>query len=178
MPAPADEQKKQEYYRDARFTKNYDGIWQTVGKCVYCDLNPKYVFFEENGVVMTINLYAYIDGHLLVVPRRHIRSPKDLTELEWSTMRKLFYIAKRLIRESHDVKGMQIIQKDGTDAQGSVPDHLHFQCIPFDSPDLSVWNYRKLKHTPLENANLYKDQAKQIARLAAKFEDKYRDGSS
>jgi len=50
---------------------------------------------------------------------------------------------------------------------------LHFQCLPFDAPDLSVWNYRKLKYTPLQNAELYKNRAKQIIKLAKKFDEKY-----
>lgn len=164
---------KQLAYRDARFTKAYDGIWQSVGKCVYCDLNPKYVFYEDNGVVMTVNLYAYIDGHMLIVPRRHVRSPKDLTASEWDTVRKCFYLAKRLMGEVHGAKGIQLIQKDGSDAQSTVTDHLHFQAIPFDAPDLCVWNYRRLKFTPLENAELYRQADKKIAKYDQRFTDKY-----
>src|ERR1700761_569190 len=117
MPKELSEQEKQIRYRDARFTNQYDDIWQSVGKCVFCDLNPKYVFFEENGVVMTVQLYAYIDGHILVVPRRHVRSVKELTPLEWETMRKCMYLAKKAIRELHGIKGIQILQKEGAVAQ-------------------------------------------------------------
>jgi histidine triad (HIT) family protein len=170
----ADEQHKQEGYRDARITGTYDSIWQSVGKCVFCDLRDKYVFYEENGIVMTIALYAYIDGHFMVVPKRHVRSVKELTAAEWETMRKLFYIAKKLIRKIHGVKGMQIVQKDGADAQSTV-EHIHFHCVPFDSPDLSTWNYRQLSKTPLENADLYKSKRNSIAKLSQRFAEKYAD---
>ena len=163
MKLTPEEQKKQELYRDARFTKQYDGIWQSVGKCVFCDLRDKYIVHEENGVVLAITLYAYIDGHCMIIPRRHVRSMKELTALEWETVRKLAYIAKKMIRQTHGVKGMQFVQKDGADAQSTVDQHLHFHCIPFDAPDLCQWNYRKLKNTPLENTQLYKEQAKTIA---------------
>jgi histidine triad (HIT) family protein len=171
-----EDQKQQEYYRDARSGGYYDGIWQTVGKCVFCDMRDKYIFFEENGVVMTVKLYAYIDGDLMIIPRRHVRSVKELTPDEWETMRKMMYIAKKLIRKVHGIKGMQIIQKDGVVAQSTV-EHLHFQCVPFDAPDLNTWRYRKLKNTPLENARLYKAQSKKIAELDEKFTQKY-DGSA
>lgn len=170
-----EERKKQEYYRDARTGGYYGDIWTSVGKCVFCDMRDKYIFFEENGVVMTIVLYAYIDGHLMIIPRRHVRSVKELTPEEWESMRKMMYMAKKLIRRVHGIKGMQIIQKDGAEAQSTV-EHLHFQCVPFDAPDLSTWNYRKLKYTPLENAHLYQEQAKTIAKLSAKFKDKYEGG--
>jgi histidine triad (HIT) family protein len=172
-----EQQKKQELYRDARATDKYDEIWQSVNKCVFCDLKDKYIFFEENGVVMTISLYAYIDGHFMIVPRRHIRSAKELTQLEWETIRKFTYIAKKLIKDVHGIKGMQIIQKDGSVAQSTV-EHIHFHCIPFDSADLSVWNYRKLKNTPLENVDLYKRAGKSIVKNGMKFERKYKNYSS
>jgi diadenosine tetraphosphate (Ap4A) HIT family hydrolase/8-oxo-dGTP pyrophosphatase MutT (NUDIX family) len=173
MQLTPEEQKQQETYRDARFTKIYDGIWKSVGKCVFCDLREKYIFFEENGVVMTISLYAYIDGHFMIIPRRHIRSAKELTQLEWETIRKFTYIAKKLIREVHGVRGMQVVQKDGADAQSTVDQHLHYHCIPFDAPDLVEWNFRKLKYTPLENVALYKDAGKKIVELDRKYEKKY-----
>ncbi len=167
-----DEKKKQIAYRDARTSKAYDKIWQSVGKCVFCDLNTSYIINEENGIVMTVALYAYIDGHIMIIPRRHIRSVKELTPEEWETMRKFMYLAKKLIREAHKVKGMQIIQKDGIPAQSTV-EHLHFHCIPFDSPDLAVWNYRKLSYTPLENVTLYKKLGPKMAKLSKRYGRKY-----
>lgn len=172
--SPTPEDEKQILYRDARITGKYNDIWQSVGKCVFCDLNDKYVFYEENGVVMTIALYAYIDGHMMIIPRRHVRSVKELTPEEWETMRKFMYIAKKLIRDVHGIKGMQIIQKDGAEAQSTV-EHIHFHCIPFDDPNLSIWNYRQLEHTPLENANEYKEKHDKIVKLSKRFAEKYQD---
>ncbi|NTW61982.1 HIT family protein [Candidatus Saccharibacteria bacterium] len=170
------EAKKQIGYRDARITGAYDNIWQTVGKCAFCHLNNKYVVYEENGVVLVVALYAYIDGHMMIIPRRHIRSVKELTSVEWETMRKFMYIAKKMIREVHGIKGMQIIQKDGADAQSTV-EHLHFHCVPFDSPDLTVWNYRQLTHTPVENTEKYRAKMTNIEKLAKRFSKKYGDDS-
>ncbi|HSX16492.1 MAG TPA: NUDIX domain-containing protein [Patescibacteria group bacterium] len=177
MKLTPEERQKQEQYRDARFNKQYDSIWQSVGKCVFCDLKDKYIFFEENGIVMTVSLFAYIDGHFMIVPRRHVKSPKELTQLEWDTVRKFFYIAKKLVRDVHGIKGMQIVQKDGSDAQSTVDQHLHFHCIPFDKSDLCEWNYRKLALTPIENAEKYRSAKKKIVSLDKKFDEKYRSPS-
>ena len=166
------EDEKQILYRDARKTGAYDQIWQNVGKCCFCDLREKYIIFEENDVVLTVPLYAYIDGQLMIIPRRHVRSVKELTSAEWETMRKFMYLAKKLIREIHGIKGMQIVQKDGADAQSTVK-HLHFHCIPFDAPDLCEWNYRELKNTPVENAKLYQNRSGKIAKLSQRFQEKY-----
>lgn len=179
MQKPDDEQKKQEYYRDARTKGYYGDIWTSVGKCVFCDMRDKYIFHEENGIVMTVALFAYIDGNLMIVPRRHVRSVKELTTEEWETVRKFMYIAKKLIRKVHSIKGLQYIIRDGgIEAQSTVSDHLHIHCIPFDAPDLSTWNYRQLKYTPLENAELYKKEAKTLKKLVSKFEEKYGEEKS
>lgn len=172
-----EEQKQEENFRTARTTGAYDHIWQTVGRCVFCghdDVQEHHEVYEENGVYMTVPAYAYIDGHLLVIPRRHIRSVKELTPEEWETMRKMFYLAKKMIRGVYGIKGMQIVQKDGRDAQSTV-EHLHFHCVPFDAPDLSTWNYRELKHTPYENAELYKAKTDTLQKLAKRYNEKYGD---
>ena|ERR1700741_4753487 len=174
MELSEEDKKKQALYRDARYTNQYEGIWLNTGKCVFCDLKEKYILFEENNVVLAITVFAYIDGHLMIIPRRHIRSIKELTAQEWETVRKLTYLAKKLIRKTHGIKGMQFIQKDGADAQSTV-EHIHFHCIPFDGPDLSTWHYRKLQNTPLENAALYREQQKNVAKLSDKFDQKYGD---
>lgn len=175
MKLTPEEQKEQEHYRDARFSGGYGDIWKSVGKCVFCEVErDKYNIFEENGMMLTVNVFAYIDGHLMIIPRRHIRSVKELTSEEWESARKLMYIAKKLIRKVHGIKGLQYIIRDGgIEAQSTVSDHLHIHAIPFDAADLSVWNYRKLKYTPLENTELFKAQSKKIAELAKKFDDKY-----
>lgn len=166
--------QKQEYYRDARVTGDYDNIWKSTDGCVFCALNEKYVIYEENNIALVVQLFAYIDGHVLIIPRRHIRSVKELTRTEWDTMRKMMYIAKKMIRDIYGIKGMQIIQKEGAGSQSTV-EHLHFHCIPFDSPDLNQWNYRKLKNTPIENTELYRSKKSSIEKLAKRFAEKYQD---
>jgi diadenosine tetraphosphate (Ap4A) HIT family hydrolase/8-oxo-dGTP pyrophosphatase MutT (NUDIX family) len=169
------ESEKQALYRDARFTGKYDGIWQTTGKCVFCDLRDKYILLEENGMVLAVSLFAYIDGHLMIIPRRHVSAAKDLTQAEWDTVRKFSYLAKKMIKDVHHIKGMQVLLREGgVVAQSTVTEHLHIHCIPFDAPDLSQWNVRQLKHTPLENIALYKNAGKKLIDLDVRFEHKYK----
>lgn len=173
---PAEEREKQIYYRDARTGGYYGKIWTSVGKCVFCDMRGKYIVHEENGIVLTVALYAYIDGNLMIVPRRHVKSAKELTNEEWETIRKFMYIAKKIIRKVHGLKDIQYLLRDGgVTVNSTVQDHLHMHCIPFDAPDLNVWNYRQLTYTPLENAELFRAQKKKIASLSKRFEEKYKD---
>jgi diadenosine tetraphosphate (Ap4A) HIT family hydrolase len=164
----------QDKMKSARTSGNYDEIWRSTGKCVFCDLKEKYILYEENGIVLTINLYPYIDGQMMAIPRRHIQSPKELSNLEWETIRKMNYLAKKLVKKVHGLKGLwTLIREGGEVANMTVSDHLHVQFIPFDSPDLCKWNYRELKNTPLENVELYRKQAEEMKNLIEKFEGKY-----
>lgn len=173
---PTDEIKKQEYYKNARTGGYYGDIWTTVGKCVFCDLRDKYIVHEENGVVLTVPLFAYIDGNLMIIPRRHVKSVKELTDEEWETVRKFMYVAKKIIRKVHDLKDIQYVVRDGGMAVNStVQDHFHMHCIPSDGPDLTVWNYRDLKYTPLENAEMFKSKSVDIEKLSKRFDKKYAD---
>lgn len=173
-----EERQKQEYYRDARTGGYYGKIWTTVGKCVFCDLRDKYIVHEENDVVLAVPLYAYIDGNLMIIPRRHVKSAKELTPEEWETVRKFMYIAKKMIRKVHGLKEMIYMVRDGGNLVNStVQDHIHIHCIPSDGPDLNTWNYRKLKYTPLENATLFRGEAKTITNLSERFSDKYEDAA-
>jgi diadenosine tetraphosphate (Ap4A) HIT family hydrolase len=162
--------------KNARTSGEYDKIWQSTGKCVFCDLKDKYILFEENDIALTINLYPYIDGQILAIPRNHIQSPKELSPEQWDIIRKFNYLAKKMMKKIYGYKAMWTLIREGGDlAQMSVSDHLHVQFIPFDAKDLCVWNYRELKNTPLENVKLYKDQEKEMKELIEKFESKYRD---
>jgi len=169
---------EQEIMKNARSGKYYDGIWKSTGKCVFCDLKEKYILYEENGIALTINLYPYIDGQMMAIPRRHVQSPKELSSPEWGTIRKMNYIAKKLIKKVHRLKGLwTLIREGGEVANMTVTDHLHVQFIPFDSPDLCKWNYRELKYTPLENVDLYKKQYREMKKMIEKFDKKYKGKS-
>lgn len=164
----------QEKMKMARSEDWYDEIWKNVGKCVFCDLKDKYILFEENDIVLTINLYPYIDGQLMAIPRKHLQSPKELTDEQWNTIRKMNYIAKKLVKKVHGIKGLwTLIREGGENAQMTVTDHLHVQFIPFDKKDLCKWNFRELKFTPLENVDLYKKDPGLIKYLCKRFEYKY-----
>lgn len=152
----------------------YEEIWQNVGKCVFCDLKEKYIIHEKDGVVLTTNLFPYIDGQMMIIPRRHVNSAKELTKDEWETIRIYSYIGKKIMRKAHKYKNMwHLLREGGPTAQKTVTDHLHVQLIPFDKSDLAKWNYRKLKYSPIENSQKYQELNKYIDKKLENFEKSY-----
>lgn len=176
MPA---KNKQQLATKTARATGEYSKIWQNTGKCVFCDLKKKYIIAEENNIALTVNLYPYIDGHLMAIPRQHISSPKQLTDKQWQTIRKFGYLAKKLMRKIYGYKSMwTLIREGGTKAQMTVSDHLHVQFIPFDAADLCSWNYRQIKYTAKENAQKYHQQKEYMLKLSKRYQKKYEQNKS
>lgn len=164
----------QQQMKQARTQGHYDQIWQNTGKCVFCDLKDKYILWEENDLVLTINLFPYVDGQLMAIPRKHLKSPKELTAAQWETIRKFGYLAKKIFKQVYHYPGLwTLIREGGTKAQMTVTDHLHVQFIPFDQPDLCEWHYRQLQHTPLENLTLIKKTGPDLKKLLARFDQKY-----
>src|SRR5579871_6106142 len=96
----------QEEMKNARLNGSYYRIWKSTGKCVFCDLKDKYILREENGIALVVSLFPYIDGHLMATPRRHVSSPKELSSLEWDTIRKFNYLAKKLVKKVHKITGL------------------------------------------------------------------------
>ena len=64
---------------NARLEGKYHNIAENVGKCVFCDLRDKYVVTKQDQWILTVNIFPYIDGQVLVLPERHIENYHDLT---------------------------------------------------------------------------------------------------
>ncbi len=159
--------------KQARTKDWYDKIWKTVGKCVFCDLEDKYIIFEKNGIVLTSNLYPYIDAHLLIVPRRHIEYVKELTKEEWQTVNSMMYISKKIIRKLFKVKNVWFLYREGKsgEAQKSVA-HLHIHAIPF-AKELFKINFRQISISPEEVSAKMRSEEKFLEKKFDKFLFKY-----
>lgn len=103
------------------------------GECVFCDLKEKYLISEKNGVVLTVALYPYIDGHLLIIPRRHVESIKDLNNQEWEMVKELVKKGEELLKKNLGVKNYWVLIREGDGiAAGKTVRHLHFHLMPYD----------------------------------------------
>ena len=151
----------------------YDDIWKSVGKCVFCDLKERYVIFEKNGIVLTANLFPYIDGHLLIVPRRHIEYAKEFTKDEWEAVRGIMYVAKKVIRKVFKTKNIWFLYREGAlgDAQKTVG-HLHIQVIPYKEGLFKI-NYQPIGWAPGETGDRLKEEEKFMDQKYIKYLDKY-----
>jgi diadenosine tetraphosphate (Ap4A) HIT family hydrolase len=152
----------------------YGDIWKNVGKCVFCDLKDKYTIKEVNGLVLTTNIYPYIDGNLMIVPKEHIGHIKELSEEQWEGVRILQYVAKKMLRKIFGYKGLWLLYREGSGYESSqkTVGHLHIHLIPYVE-DLVQWNYQKIKYHPRLVAKAFRENDEAMDKLIERYKLKY-----
>ena len=77
-----------------------------------------------------LNLYPYNNGHVMVVPRRHIASLGDATADELAELITLMRDAELVLTAAYAPHGINVGMNLGRAAGAGVADHLHIHLVP------------------------------------------------
>ena len=108
--------------------------------CIFCaalqedDATPL-ILFRGVSCFVILNLFPYNNGHLMVVPNRHIASLNDATVAERSELIDLTRTAEAALTEAYAPHGMNMGINLGKPAGAGVPGHLHMHVVPRWSGD-------------------------------------------
>lgn len=103
--------------------------------CVFCDAQineqaePLVVFGGATCFVI-LNLYPYNNGHLLVVPRRHVASLADASGDELAELMGLTRASELALTEVYHPQGLNVGMNLGRAAGAGVADHMHIHVVP------------------------------------------------
>lgn len=105
--------------------------------CILCNIAKEDVndlsnlLVDKGDLTFTVlNLYPYNNGHLMVIPYRHLSNPEDLTKEEnLETMEKIQTAVKALKLTMHP-EGFNIGVNLGKCAGAGIDDHIHFHVVP------------------------------------------------
>lgn len=103
--------------------------------CVFCtaltsvDADPL-VVFRGTTCFIILNLFPYNNGHVMVVPNRHIASLVDAAPDELSEMMTLTRRTEVALREAYAPHGLNVGINLGKAAGAGVLDHLHVHVVP------------------------------------------------
>jgi ATP adenylyltransferase len=108
--------------------------------CIFCrDLRPaesaSLVVFEGNTCYVILNLYPYNNGHLMVVPNRHVGSLAELDRDEMNEVGLLTQRCEAALSEAYRPQGFNIGVNLGKAAGAGVLDHVHVHVVPRWSGD-------------------------------------------
>ncbi|MFB6203744.1 MAG: HIT family protein [Candidatus Nanohaloarchaea archaeon] len=124
--------KREEYEDEFSIPEDID--------CVFCaqaeddERVTKLTVFEDEFLMVELNIFPYNTGHLMVVPKRHVNSMTELEEKERNRLFKMVSRVEELQREVRDPAGIDVGINIGEAAGESIP-HLHVQLVPIYEKD-------------------------------------------
>ncbi len=84
---------------------------------------------SEHSFVM-LNKFPYNNGHLMVIPRRHLSALTELREEEFLDLHRLLQRSIELLGEAYHPEGMNVGMNLGKVAGAGIADHLHYHAVP------------------------------------------------
>ncbi len=82
-----------------------------------------------------LNLFPYNNGHLMVVPKRHVASLGAATDDELAEIMRLMRLAESALLEGFQPQGINVGINLGRAAGAGIADHLHVHLVPRWSGD-------------------------------------------
>ena len=104
-------------------------------ECVFCealavDSPSPLLLLRGTRVFVILNKYPYNNGHVMVVPVRHVACMADATPAELHELIALTRVAEMALTEGYHAHGINVGMNLGRPAGAGVLDHLHVHLVP------------------------------------------------
>lgn len=119
----------------APWRKAYIGQQKRSG-CFLCQIKKSkndranLVLKKTTHSIALLNLYPYNNGHVLVVPKRHVKSLELLSDVELLDLMKLNNEMTKRVRSRLKPHGMNMGINLGRISGAGVPGHVHIHIVP------------------------------------------------
>ena len=124
--------------------------------CILCLIKEKsaqvsdLTVWENDNLIVSVNLYPYNPGHLMVFPRRHILDIRNFTEKEELQMERITKEMLNILDITHTPFAYNIGYNMGLVAGASI-DHLHRHIIPRYPSEIGISELLAGKKVLVEN---------------------------
>ena len=102
--------------------------------CIFCNTSERdrAALIVARGRVsfVILNLYPYNNGHLMVVPNRHVRNLAAMDAEEQAELMRYTRWAEMALNEAYKPQGINVGINLGRPAGAGVADHLHVHLVP------------------------------------------------
>jgi ATP adenylyltransferase len=108
--------------------------------CVFCEAlareaDEPLLLYRGRTCFVILNLYPYNNGHLMVVPNRHVATLTDAAPAELAELMALTRHAEIALGEVYRPQGLNVGMNLGRPAGAGIADHLHVHVVPRWSGD-------------------------------------------
>ena len=101
--------------------------------CIFCDASlgrdVDLVVLRGRQAYVILNLYPYNNGHLMVVPNRHLSTLEALTLDEQSELMHLTRVSEMALNEAYRPQGINVGINLGKAAGAGIENHLHIHLV-------------------------------------------------
>ncbi|MEA1965216.1 MAG: histidine triad nucleotide-binding protein [Candidatus Aerophobetes bacterium] len=101
-------------------------------KCIFCQIakgeTPARIVYKDDEIVAFEDVNPQAPVHILLAPRRHIPSIRELSGKDKDVIGKIYLVAKEIARDKNIEDGFRIVVNSGVGAGQSVG-HLHFHLL-------------------------------------------------
>jgi ATP adenylyltransferase len=98
--------------------------------CIFCEIADDLVLIRGRVSYVILNLYPYNNGHLMVVPTRHVATLQATTREERDEVMRFTRHAEMALAEAYTPQGINVGINLGRPAGAGVLDHLHVHLVP------------------------------------------------
>ena len=103
--------------------------------CVFCNARAQegagtLILARGATCFVILNLYPYNNGHLMVVPNRHVARLADATAEELAELIGLTQLSEMVLTEAYSPQGLNVGMNLGRSAGAGIADHLHAHVVP------------------------------------------------
>ncbi|MFZ2259059.1 MAG: HIT family protein [Clostridiaceae bacterium] len=98
-------------------------------ECIFCKLSTGPHVMENDFFYGNFDKYPVTEGHLLVIPKRHIETLFELTAAERTALLELIEQSKDFLQKTYHPDGFNFGVNQGEAAGQTIP-HLHLHIIP------------------------------------------------
>jgi ATP adenylyltransferase len=138
------------------------GEKRPVDGCIFCQLataedDHNQIIARSEHVFVTLNIYPYNNGHLMVIPYEHVSTQEDLPAVVLTDMMVTVNRCLGVLRKAYNPAAFNLGANIGAAAGAGIAEHYHFHIVPRWPGDANfmtvVGNTRVIPDT-LENTYL------------------------
>ncbi|MBI4126557.1 MAG: HIT domain-containing protein [Deltaproteobacteria bacterium] len=120
---------RMQFIREARCGSSKDA-------CVFCSVRDQQddraalILKRGRHAYVVLNKFPYNNGHLMVVPNRHVAELHELTTEEHTEMMQLLASSVTILRDKINAEGINCGINLGKVAGAGILDHVHIHAVP------------------------------------------------
>ncbi len=112
-------------------------------ECIFCvkpseNNDEKHlILYRSEFCFVIMNVYPYNNGHLMVVPNKHVPNLNGLNKEEITNLFETVQLCEKIIEKVYSPDGMNIGLNLGKAAGAGIDEHLHVHVVPRWSGDVN-----------------------------------------